>query len=174
MIYTGDRQDRPKELTLSKEFFGGRKTAVEVTVKMLYGEEKTDVIGQYVRFCKVFNIQVQKYGLTEMAIQETIRICKDENVLKEYLAAHEKEVTGIMMALFNEETIQKAYGQEKFDEGKIEGRIEGKIEGKDEQAKTTALNLHQAGMADSMIAKMIGYAESVVSSWVAQSKTKTV
>ena len=26
-----------------------------------------------------------------------------------------------MMALFNEETIQKAYGQEKFDEGRDEG-----------------------------------------------------
>ena len=129
---------------------------------MLYGEEKANIIGQYVRFCKVFNMQVQKHGLTEMAIQETIRICKDENVLKEYLAAHEREVTSIMMALFNEETIQKAYGKQKYDEGK------------DEQAKATALNLHEAGMADSMIAKMIGYAESVVSSWVAQYNTKTV
>ena len=85
-----------------------------------------------------------------------------ENVLKEYPAAHEREVTSIMMALFNEETIQKAYGKQKYDEGK------------DEQAKATALNLHEAGMADSMIAKMIGYAESVVSSWVAQYNTKTV
>ena len=58
VIFTGDRQDKPKELTLSNEFFGGRKTSVEVTVKILYGEETTDVIGQYVRFCKVFNTQI--------------------------------------------------------------------------------------------------------------------
>ena len=77
-----------------------------------------------------------------------------------------------MMALFNEETIQKAYGTEKFDEGRIKGRAEGKAEGraegKDEQARATVLNLHRAGMADSMIAAMVGYAESVVSSWIAQ------
>ena len=202
VIYTGDRQDRPKELTLSEAFFGGRKTAIEVTVKMLYGEDKADIIGQYVRFCRVFNMQTRAYGLTERAIRETIDICKDENVLKAYLEEREKEVTGIMMALFNEETIQKAYGTEKFDEGRMkgraegkaegraegkaegraegkaegraEGRVEGRAEGKDEQARATVLNLHRAGMADSMIAAMVGYAESVVSSWIAQYQAKTV
>ena len=174
MIFTGDRQDKPKELTLSNEFFDGRKTSVEVTVKMLYGEQETDVIGQYVRFCKVFNAQIQEHGLTEFAIQEVIRICKDENVLKVYLEQREKEVKSIMMALFNEETIQKAYGQEKFDEGWAGGIAEGWTEGKDEQAKSTVLNLHNDGMADSKIAKMVGYAESVVSSWIAQYNAKTV
>ena len=83
-------------------------------------------------------------------------------MLKAYLESREKEVTSIMMALFNEETIQKAYGQEKFDEGK------------DEQARATALNMHEAGMTDGLIAKMVGYAESVVSSWIDQYKAKTV
>ena len=162
VIFTGDRRERPKELTISGEFFGGRKTAVEVTVKMLYGEETTDIIGQYVRFCKVFNAQTKAYGLTELAIQETIRLCKDENVLKAYLEEHEREVTNMMMSLFDEETIQKAYGKEKYDEGK------------DAQAKATALNLHEAGMTDGMIAKMVGYAEGVVSSWVAQYRSEIV
>lgn len=166
VIYTGDRKDKPKELKLSEEFFGGKKTAIEVTVKMLYGEDVNNIIGQYVRFCKVFNMQVAANGLTEYAVQETIRICKDENVMKEYLAAHEKEVTSIMMWLFDDELIQKAYGKEKYDEGVAEGEAKGK----DAQARATALNMHAAGMTDSVIAKMIGYAENVVAAWIAKTQ----
>ena len=40
---------------------------------------------------------------------ETIRICKDRNVLKEYLESRENEVVNIMMTLFDEETIMKNY-----------------------------------------------------------------
>ena len=129
VIYTGDRQEKPKELVLSDEFFGGKKTAIEVSVKMLYGEDTSDVLGQYVRFCKVFNMETKEHGLTELAIQETIRICKNENVLKKYLEEHEREVTGIMLALFNEENIQKAYGKEKYDEGVAEGEAIGEARG---------------------------------------------
>ena len=174
VIYTGDRKEKPRELSLSEEFFGGRKTAIEVTVKMLYGEDPADVVGQYVSFCKVLNAQTREHGYTEEAIRETIRICKDKNVLRNYLEEREKEVTGIMIALFDQEYIQKAYLKEKYDEGRAEGkaegraegRAEGKTEGKTEQAKATAFNLHAAGMANSVIAKMIGYAENVVAGWL--------
>ena len=54
----------------------------------------------------------------------------------------------------------------KYDEGINEGINEGKIEGKIEQAKITAFNLHAAGMTNSVIAKMIGYAENVVAGWL--------
>lgn len=40
---------------------------------------------------------------------ETIRICKDRNVLREYLLDREKEVMTIMMSLFDEEQIMKSF-----------------------------------------------------------------
>ena len=43
------------------------------------------------------------------AILETIRICKDRNVLKEYLESREQEVVDMMMTLFDDEQILKAY-----------------------------------------------------------------
>ncbi|MCM1499179.1 MAG: hypothetical protein NC124_12005, partial [Clostridium sp.] len=49
----------------------------------------------------------EKYGMTEQAIKETIRICKDRNVLKEYLESKETEVVTIMMSLFDDERIMK-------------------------------------------------------------------
>ena len=36
VIYTGERQDRPAEITLSKEFFAGKDSAVDVKVKTIY------------------------------------------------------------------------------------------------------------------------------------------
>ena len=46
------------------------------------------------------------------AILESILICKDRNVLKEYLENREQEVVDIMMTLFDEEQILKAYAKD--------------------------------------------------------------
>lgn len=126
VIYTGERQERPAEISLSKEFFGGKECAVDVKVKMIYDgtvSEETgegDIINQYVVFTKVCNEQVKLYGRTKKAILETIRICKDRNVLKEYLESREKEVVDIMMILYDQEEAIQMYGEsERYDE-KIE------------------------------------------------------
>ena len=56
---------------------------------------------------KVYDEQRRLYGRTREAILETIRICKDKNVLKEYLESREKEVVDMLMTLFDEEQILK-------------------------------------------------------------------
>ena len=72
-------------------------------------DETEDIINQYIIFCKVFDEQRKLYGMTEQTVRETIRICKDRNVLKEYLMNREMEVVTIMMSLFNDEQIIKTY-----------------------------------------------------------------
>ena len=91
VIYTGDRKEHPEYLSLSEEFFGGQEGFLDVKVKVLYGDDKDDIISQYVTFTKVYNEQMKVHGRTREAIMETIRICKDKNVLKEYLESREKE-----------------------------------------------------------------------------------
>ena len=63
---------------------------------MLYGDKEDDILGQYVTFSKVYNEQRKKYGRTREAIKETINICKNRNVLKEYLESREVEVVTMM------------------------------------------------------------------------------
>lgn len=46
------------------------------------------------------------------AITETIRICKDEDVLKECMSAREKEVIEMMSFLFDDEKLVEAYEKE--------------------------------------------------------------
>ena len=108
VIYTGDRKNRPKELQLSKEFFtNATNIALDVKVKMIYGDNEDDIIVQYVVFTKVYDEQRKLYGRTQKTIEETIRICKERNVLKEYLESREGEVVTMLMTLFDHEQIMK-------------------------------------------------------------------
>ncbi|MCM1105507.1 MAG: hypothetical protein NC355_01055 [Blautia sp.] len=47
--------------------------------------------------------------MTRQAVTATIRICKDRNILKQYLSSREVEVVTIMMSLFDDEQIMKSY-----------------------------------------------------------------
>ena len=85
---------------------------VDAEVKVLYQEDENRFIGQYIIFCKVYNEQRKKYGQTKKAVTETIRICKDRNVLKEYLENKEQEVVDIMMTLFDDEQVLEAYAED--------------------------------------------------------------
>ena len=109
VIYTGNRKTRPESIALSEEFFQGEATAVEVTVKMIYDGRKGDIINQYVDFTKILNEQIKLHGGTKTAILETIRICKDRDVLKEYLESRESEVVDIMMQLYDQEEIMRIH-----------------------------------------------------------------
>ena len=109
VIYIGNRKTRPKEITLSEEFFHGEKTALEVTVKMIYDGKQGDIISQYVTFTRIFNEQIKLHDRTKTAILETIRICKDKDVLKEYLESKESEVVDIMMQLYDHEEIMRVH-----------------------------------------------------------------
>ncbi len=105
VIFTGSKGQKPDKISLSKEFFEGADIDIEVKAKVIYESDTDDIINQYIIFCKVFNEQTKQHGMTGKAVTETIRICKDRNVLKEYLAQREKEVVTIMMSLFDEEII---------------------------------------------------------------------
>ncbi len=94
---------------MSKEFFEGADIDIEVKAKVIYESDTDDIINQYIIFCKVFNEQTKQHGMTRKAVTETIRICKDRNVLREYLLEREKEVVTIMMSLFDEEQIMKSF-----------------------------------------------------------------
>ena len=109
MIYTGDRKERPEYISLAEEFFDGQNIFLDAKIKVLYGSDKDDIISQYVTFTKVYDEQRKLHGRTRKAVTETIRICKDKNVLKEYLEEREKEVENIMLAMYDEKEILLEY-----------------------------------------------------------------
>jgi len=109
VIYTGDRKTRPEQISFAEEFFDGKETCLDLKVKMIYDGKEGDIISQYVAFTKVCNEQVKAYGRTRKAIRATIRICKDKNVLKEYLESREQEVLDMLMELYDQEEVMRSY-----------------------------------------------------------------
>ena len=119
VIFTGNKGRKPDRISLSKEFFDGADIDIEVKANIIYESDANDIINQYIIFCKIFNEQTKKHGMTQMAVTKTIRICKDRNVLREYLLDREKEVVTIMMSLFDEEEIMKSFiKSERHDEAR--------------------------------------------------------
>ncbi len=109
VIFTGKRVNKPEYISLSEEFFSGEECAIDVKVKMIYDGKDNDIISQYVAFTKVYDEQVKLYGRTRKAVTNTINICKNRDVLKEYLSSREQEVVDMMMTLFDEEQVMRAY-----------------------------------------------------------------
>ena len=134
VIFTGEKPKNPPDtILLSKDFFDGEKIAVDAEVKVLYQEDENNIIGQYIIFCKVYNEQMKLYGRTRKTVTETIRICKDKNILREYLLDREKEVVSIMMSLFDEEEVIRSYIKSE------------RYEAEQDKARKTAIRMIKAG-----------------------------
>ena len=119
VIFTGNKGQKPDKILLSEEFFDGADIDIEVKAKVIYESDTDDIINQYIIFCKVFNEQTRQHGMTRKAVMETIRVCRDQNVLRDYLAEREREVVTIMMSLFDEEQIIKSFiRSERHDEAR--------------------------------------------------------
>ena len=151
---------RPEYLSFSEEFFGGADCSLEVKVKMIYDSKQGDIISQYIHFTKIYDEQVRIYGRTQEAVLKAIRICKDQNVLKEYLTEREQEVVDIMMKLFDDEYILKTY---------IESERRDAAETATEKTiGETAKKLYQKGHSVQDIADLFEVSAEQVEQWLEQ------
>lgn len=135
VIYTGRRKIDKKEINLSEEFFDGKKSAIDATVKVLTYAGGDDILDQYILFCKIFDEQKALYPDDKpLAVRETIRICIERNILKEYLLNRREEVATIMLTFLN----QEAAMNEMVENEKRKARIQATIETYQEVGKNIA------------------------------------
>ena len=73
--------------------------------------------------------QISKFGRTKTAVEETIRVCKSEGVLSEYLESREKEVVDIMITLFGQEYAVEAYAESERKAGEEIAETREKLSG---------------------------------------------
>ena len=76
--------------------------------EVLYDGKQGDIINQYVTFAHVFDAQVRRYGRTRQALDKTIRICMDKDVLKNFLDERKVEIMDYVWDMTDEE-IEKQY-----------------------------------------------------------------
>ena len=105
VIYTGEGSPTQEFISLKDEFFGGEDIIIDAKVRVICDGKPGDIINQYVTFTRVLADQVIIFGKTRKAVEETVRICKDKDVLKEYFEDKGKEVIDIMVALYDEQEV---------------------------------------------------------------------
>ena len=107
VIYTGDKVIDEDVIHMSKEFFDGDNSTLEVSIKVICNSNDGDIINQYIQFSKIYTEKLKELKDAKLAIIETIKICKDRNILREYLESKESEVVDIMFTLYNQEEIDR-------------------------------------------------------------------
>jgi hypothetical protein len=162
VVYTGEKGNKPDTISLSQDFFGGEKLALDIEAKVIYESNDDSIINEYIKFTKVYDEQRKKYGRTREAIKETIRICKDRNLLKEYLESREGEVVTIMMSLFDEEEIMKSYiASERYEAAKEANELAAK-KAKEKEIATAKRLIMKNTMSLDDIAEVMGLSKETV------------
>ena len=147
MVYTGTPRQLPEIMRLSDMYDG--PGGAEIEIKVLRDMGKGNIVDQYIRFCEISDAQRKRYGYTTKAVEETLRICGEENILMPFLASRQKEVRDIMVTLFDQERVTEIHEynlikdarQEGHSAGRQEGRAEGRTEGHIEGTAASIKNL---------------------------------
>lgn len=129
VVYTGKDAHPEDTVLLSTTNFYGIEGSVEVKVNVLHMSDENNILDQYIKFARISDEQVKEKGRTREAIEAIIRICIENDVLKEFLESRRAEVTEMLDTLFDQEYAVEAYGNEEREEGRREGRREGREEG---------------------------------------------
>lgn len=123
MVYTGAPRQLPEILRLSDMYDG--PGGAEIEIKVLKDTGAGNIVDQYIRFCEISNEQRKQYGYTMKAVEETLRICCEENILMPFLASRQKEVQDIMVTLFNQERVTEIHEYNLVKDARNEGQQEG-------------------------------------------------
>ena len=94
----------------------------------------------------MFDEQVIQHGRTRKAIEETIRICRSQNVLNEYLAR--KEAAEVMSEVFEKEESMKLWEQDLLAKGETRGEARGEARGRDQRSQEIYERLRAANMPE--------------------------
>ena len=124
VIYHNDRGDKPDSISLSKDIYNTEdpeEIFVDLKAKIIYNSRQGDILDQYITFCRVFDEQIRLHGQTREAVMETIRICRDRDVLRDYLA--KEEVADIMVTIFDKERAMQLEMQDVRDEAREENQL---------------------------------------------------
>jgi len=173
VIYSGEKEIDRERITLSEEFYGGKKIALDAAVKVLKYDGGTDIIDQYIMFCKTLDRQRELHPNNKrLAVKEAIHLCIEAGVLQEYLQNRTEEVVSIMLTLYDQEQATQMMLANERKESRREGIKEGIREGIKEGVKATVELCQEFGRSMSetaaVLIKKFGLTESASRDFVNQ------
>jgi|GEM_PF-3644236 len=125
VIYTGRQKIDKDIISLRQDFWNDPDAKLDILARVIHSENKNDIIGQYIIFTHVLDEQIKIHGRKRIAAENTIRICQDNDVLREYLEGLKKEVVPTMMLLFAQDYVTEMYAREREEKGERRGEKKG-------------------------------------------------
>ncbi|MBQ8094200.1 MAG: hypothetical protein IJ242_11575 [Clostridia bacterium] len=105
LMYSGDSDGIPSEISLAGDFFGLRfpdQISIDLRVKVLCtGLTENDVISQMIEFWHIYDSVITQKGRTRDAVHEIIQLCRKKNILIGFI--EKEEVFDIMWAMMSDE-----------------------------------------------------------------------
>ena len=163
VIYTGERKNYPDTISLARDFFNcdSKDCCIDATIKIIYDSKKGDIINQYKNFVTVYTEQVKLYDYTQKAVAETIKICKNKNILKEFLSKHKHEVITMYDLLFDQDFVMECYKKELREDIRAEVKAEVKAEAQNEAIEKIINTCKMFGDSKEQTLKRLKYAYSL-------------
>lgn len=122
LVYTGKRTFEEVKLKLSDSFHQSSEIRLELVVEILTKTAVRDsIIEEYLRFCELYDSNLQLSESKIEALRKTIHSCISQNILKEFLETREREVEEMSMLLYTQEELFDIALEEKFKDGLEQG-----------------------------------------------------
>ena len=132
VVYTGEKGNKPDSLNLSDLWIEPGFSSIDLNVKIIYYKDAKDILSQYILFTRIYDEQRKLFYDARLAIKETIHICRDKDILSNYIEKYEREAFDTMLTLYDPEAELCEHIRCEVAQGRAEGKVEGKAEGKTE------------------------------------------
>ena len=101
---------------------------IDMKVRVLCTGNKKSILGQYILFTRVYTKQKKECKDIETAVKNTIEICMNDEILKEYLDYRKMEVQEMITAFMTQEEAFESFLKDEVKKGRKEGEEKGKID----------------------------------------------
>ena len=161
VVYTGDKMMQDHDLHLKDVMVENDIISdIDMKVRVLCTGRKSSILGQYILFTQIYSKQKKECKDIETAVKNTIEICMNDEILKEYLDYRKMEVQEMITAFTTQEEAFESFLKDEVKRGRKEGREEGREEGK----MDTLINFFKNGAGLDLISKAVGMSTDEVKS----------
>ena len=148
VVYTGDKMMQDHDLHLKDVMVENDIISdIDMKVRVLCTGNKKSILGQYILFTQIYSKQKKECKDIETAVKNTIEICMNDEILKEYLDYRKMEVQEMITAFTTQEEAFESFLKDEVKRGRKEGEEKGKMD--------TLINFFKNGAGLDLISKAV-------------------
>ena len=153
VVYTGDKMMQDHNLHLKDVMVENDIISdIDMKVRVLCTGNKKSILGQYILFTQIYSKQKKECKDIETAVKNTIEICMNDEILKEYLDYRKMEVQEMITAFTTQEEAFESFLKDEVKAGEKRGEKRGEEKGKID----TLINFFKNGIGLDVISKGLG------------------